>query len=150
MPRSRPPLSAPLRLLLLVLLLATACHPGEGFGPAIPTGMVPYSPSQNPLGNDTRDYYPIWWANMEACSLRHGELANIQWFYWPDALGPYIPDMDGPTVVGHYDRARNAIELVERGLTDQLLVEHEMLHALLPHAGHPAEFDRCGVRLGSK
>jgi hypothetical protein len=134
-----------MRRLALLLLLALGC---ESFGPAIPEALVPFRYQDNPLGNNTAEYYPQWWAAMEACSGLHRSIDHLEWLYWPAEAGRYIPTGE-EHVVGHYDRGRDAIWIVERGLTHQTWIEHEMLHALLPEPGHhQAAWDRCGVRLG--
>jgi hypothetical protein len=113
-------------------------------------GMVPFDYRANPLENNTAQYYPLWWDSMEACSHRRANLDAIQWWYWPTDSGWYLPNIE-EHIVGHYDRARNDIWVVERSLTEQSLVMHEMLHALLPEPGHSgAVWDQCGVRRGMR
>lgn len=129
---------------VLVWLAVIACEP---FGPPVPAALIPFDPATNPLGYPTRDAYHIWWAEMEACTGRRGHYRDVDWLYLPDANGRTLPGWGG--AVGRYDRARRSIWLVERWLTERAVVAHEMVHALLPEAGHPAEFDRCGMRLGS-
>lgn len=137
------------RPIVLALLLLVSCNTFDDFGPPIPIGLVPFRPADNPLGNNTAQYYPIWWADMERCSGRTGDLAKVEWLYWPTDSGLAIPGIDAPAgrlTVGYYDRPRNAIWIVERGLTLQRLISHEMLHALLPRNGHDQpEWERCGV-----
>lgn len=92
--------------------------------------------------------YPAWWAAMEACSHRTGELAALRWFTLADPHATWFWS-EGHPAGGTYWPETRAIVLVPVKITNETSVKHEMLHALLGVPGHPAAFDACGVREGA-
>jgi hypothetical protein len=88
--------------------------------------------------------YQDWWARTEACSGRQGRLADVAWFVVPDVTE--FPTPDGAEV-GRWTRGSNGTRIViaEAYLDDELVVRHEMLHALMDRGDHPAAYfaDRC-------
>jgi hypothetical protein len=85
--------------------------------------------------------YATWWAAVELCSGRRGDVARIQWHESPDgalgsqSMGQWRPDHE--------------VYLVHFVVTHQLrhTVQHEMLHDLL--SGDPDHLSplwaRCGL-----
>jgi len=88
--------------------------------------------------------YQAWWTRTEACSGITGTLDDIRWYVVPDATG--FPTSAGPEV-GRWSHGSNGVEIVLAGAYQdhEMVVRHEMLHALLGQSGHPTEFfvDRC-------
>jgi hypothetical protein len=118
--------------ILALAALALAC--AERLEPApLPADAVPFG---------APPVYARWWADVEACSGRQAPLARVRWFVVP-RVDAFIADgqRDSGLWIGRY----RYIVLAESGLSDGLLVRHEMLHDLLDRAGHPAEYftERC-------
>ncbi len=130
-----PPRSATLRA--LALLGTVAILSCEMLGPAapLPDGAVPY---------EAPPVYQTWWSRTEACAGLAGALQEVRWYTVPNSR--VFPTAAGPEV-GRWSRGGNGIEIVIAGayLDDEMVVRHEMLHALLDQSGHPAEYfvDRC-------
>lgn len=105
----------PRSVAVLVLLSACAFEPD---------GAVPLA---------TADRYREWWARTEACSGRTGDFDAIQWYVVRGR------DFACPTgrCVGRWE-PNHRIYLAEAWVQSELVVRHEMLHALLGRAGHPA------------
>ncbi len=109
-----------LAALSLVLLLAacsdlTAPQRGE-------YGAVPIP---------TTSQYRAWWSHLEACSGLSGDINAVR-FYSVDSLSNHD--------VGREYPATKQIYLVSIFVTDSLIVQHEMMHALLNVSGHPAQY----------
>ncbi len=88
--------------------------------------------------------YEGWWAQTEACSGRRGNLKDIRWFVVPGVAT--FMTREG-LKVGRWSRGGDGTEIVLAGdyVSDELVVRHEMLHALLDREDHPPEYftDRC-------
>ena len=88
--------------------------------------------------------YEVWWQRTEACSQLHGDVRRIEWFVVPNATQFDTPD--GPKV-GLWIHQTGGVRIVVAGSyqDNELVVRHEMLHALLDREGHPPEYfqDRC-------
>jgi hypothetical protein len=88
--------------------------------------------------------YQSWWAATEECSGRTGRMEGIEWYIVPDADAFDTPD--GPKV-GLWSHSSEGVRIIIAGnwADDELVVRHEMLHALLDQEGHPVEYftDRC-------
>lgn len=103
---------------LLCLLLLAGCA----------TAPVSDAPYQAPT-----EYYP-WWTEVVACAHVGGRFTELQWFTLDDAE-PYV----GYTVTPR-------IWIKEWAQNTRLVVEHEMLHALIGDGGHTdASWARCGL-----
>lgn len=87
-----------------------------------------------------------WWARTEACAGRTGRLAGINWYIVPGAA-QFLND--GAGQVGRWSRsgAESRIVLAGDFAGDELVVRHEMLHALLGRGDHPSHYfiARCGL-----
>lgn len=88
--------------------------------------------------------YGDWWARTEACSGRQGNLEDIAWFIVPGAAT--FMTTEGAKV-GRWSRGGAGTQIVVAGsyASNELVVRHEMLHALLDRQDHPPEYfaDRC-------
>ncbi|HEU4699413.1 MAG TPA: hypothetical protein VFS40_09540, partial [Gemmatimonadales bacterium] len=89
--------------------------------------------------------YREWWARTEACSGHRGNLDEVRFYA--------VDDVDGQIYLGNqralawWVRDGNRIYLPQGALLDEMLVRHEMLHALTQAAHHPTEsfVRRCHV-----
>lgn len=107
-----------MRILKVAICLSSLA--GCGFEPE---GAVPYDPP--PI-------YQQWWRETEACSGRRGSLQSIDWAYIPG----YAFSCPSGRCVGRWEPS-SRIYVAEAYRRDELVVRHEMLHALLGRAGHP-------------
>ena len=80
-----------------------------------------------------------WWQATEACSGQAGRIEMIQWYVVPGARTIQTPD--GPKV-GWWSHSAAGVRIVLAGnyADNELVVRHEMLHALLDRAGHPPQY----------
>jgi hypothetical protein len=130
-----PKLSIPSCCLGLLATLA-AC---EMLAPpdALPAGAQAMAPPTE---------YQDWWVRTESCSGKAGSFSRIQWYVVPGAetfqteLGPKV---------GLWIHSSAGVQIVVAGdyLENELVVRHEMLHALLDREGHPVKYfqDLCGL-----
>ena len=88
--------------------------------------------------------FRTWWARTEECSGRAGDLSRVDWFVVPGAHT--VETSDGPKV-GVWSHSSAGVRIVLAGdyVGSELVVRHEMLHALLDREGHPREYfeERC-------
>jgi hypothetical protein len=111
------PLARRCRPLWLVLLFAlTAC----GFEPSGEESM------------SAPTVYREWWAKTEACSGRTGDFDRIRWFEIPG----HSFDCPSGRCVGRW-QTDGRIFVAGDWLQHEMVVRHEMLHALIGHTGHP-------------
>ena len=110
-----------------LLLGACLAHPFEPAG-ARPTGAPPA-------------LYAVWWQRMEQCARLTAPLDRVEWYEVP---GNQFATPDGPRW-GWWEPP-HTIYIAATHLTDERLVEHEMLHDLLQTGAHPAVFATCAVR----
>ncbi len=83
----------------------------------------------------TLELYNEWWRKTEACSGRTGDMSQVT-FYAVDAPSGAI-GLHGAVAHGWWVRQGNRIYLPANGLSEEWLVRHEMLHALLRRGSHP-------------
>jgi hypothetical protein len=92
------------------------------------------------------DQYAAWWAKTEACSGLSGDYSQIEWYVVPDAL---TFETATGAKVGLWSHSSAGIRIVIAGAyaSNELVVRHEMLHALLDREGHPPQYfhDRCAL-----
>jgi hypothetical protein len=90
------------------------------------------------------DEYRTWWSETEACAGRSGDIDQIAWYLVPDAE---TFDSKSGLKVGLWTHSGEGVRIVIAGnyADNELVVRHEMLHALLDREGHPAEYfeTRC-------
>ena len=123
------------QILALAVALAVAIACAERLEPApLPPDAVPFGPPP---------VYAQWWADVEACAGRQAPAGRVRWFVVP-RVESFVADgrRDNGLWIDHY----RYIVLAESGLSDSLLVRHEMLHDLTGRVDHPAEYfvERCG------
>jgi hypothetical protein len=130
-----PKIPMPMYCLALLGTLA-AC---EALGPAEPlpaTAQLLAAPEQ----------YRAWWAKTEACSGRTGDFTQVSWYVIPNAT-TFSTDVGDK--VGLWSHSSAGVRIIIAGIysDNELVVRHEMLHALLDREGHPKEYfqDRCGL-----
>lgn len=138
-PSARPTVRPTVTLLVLALL---AC--GNPFSP--PPGTVAFTPPA---------IYRSWWADMETCAARTGDMRRVAWYAAPDVNIPYYDvHATGVWAAPHtiYLAAQVVdttwqIVVAEGTATDyrRHIVQHEMLHDLLQTGRHPPIFAQCGL-----
>ena len=125
MSRSR---SAPHALLVAGCTAALA-----GCSSFTPTNDKPYTPPAE---------YRKWFDETQACSGLTGNFDRIKWFVVDGT------EFDCPSgkCVGRWNSDHD-IFIASSWVDNELVVRHEMLHALLDREGHPLEYfrDRCGL-----
>jgi len=128
-----------------VFLLMTALLADES-APLLPPGAVRMSPPEE---------YRKWFARTEVCAERLGHFENIEWYVVPgekfDAEGPRL-GMWAQAEWRLWRVRREVIVLAGAARTTEWMVRHEMLHSILGHTGHPAEYfvDRCHLTWGNQ
>ncbi|HXI19732.1 MAG TPA: hypothetical protein VNH46_01525 [Gemmatimonadales bacterium] len=94
--------------------------------------------------------YLDWWTKTETCSGLAGHFDRIEWYVVP---GAQSFETDLGLKVGLWIHSSDGVRIVIAGdyVGSELVVRHEMLHALLDREGHPAEYfqDRCQLTWGS-
>jgi hypothetical protein len=83
--------------------------------------------------------YQAWWAATEVCSGRSGDIEDIEWYIVPDAA---TFETKNGEKVGLWSHSSEGVRIVIAGnfADSELVVRHEMLHALLDREGHPSEY----------
>jgi hypothetical protein len=103
--------------------------------PALPDGAVSF---------EAPTAYVTWWDRTSECSGISGDMARVEWYVVPDAAT--FPTEQGDKV-GIRVRTGDRIQIVLAGQYQlhEMVVRHEMLHALLREPGHPDEYftERC-------
>ena len=134
--RLMPKISMPMYCLALLGTLA-ACE--AALGPAEPlpeSAQLLTAPEQ----------YREWWTKTEACSGRIGDFSQVRWYVIPDA---HTFQTDAGEKVGLWSHSSSGVRIIIAGnyASNELVVRHEMLHALLDREGHPTEYfqNRCGL-----
>ncbi len=88
--------------------------------------------------------YQTWWQKTEGCSDLAGDMGRIEWYVVPDVT---TFETDQGPKVGIRVKAGDRITIVLAGAYQQheMVVRHEMLHAILDRPGHPPEYfeQRC-------
>ncbi len=88
--------------------------------------------------------YRAWWDATEACSGRSGDFDSIEWYVVPGVASFETPE--GPKVgLWSHSSAGMRVVIADSYAENELVVRHEMLHALLDRGGHPDEYftTRC-------
>jgi hypothetical protein len=131
MPKS----ALPLYCLGLLSTLA-ACEMLAPPSPLPPTAQVMTPPAE----------YRAWWSETEACSDLKGAFEEITWYVVPDSMSFTT---ESGEKVGLWSESSAGTRIIIAGAfaSHELVVRHEMLHALLNREGHPAEYfqNRCGL-----
>lgn len=116
---------------LLIPLLGCTTEPSS----ALPEGAQEFAPPAT---------YQAWWASTEGCAEIRGNVNRIKWYVVP---GVSTFPTEGGEKVGIRIKTGSDVRIVIAGnyVEHEMVVRHEMLHALLNKPGHPAEYfqDRC-------
>jgi len=130
-----PKIPMPMYCLALLATLA-AC---EALGPA-----DPLPPSAQLIA--APEQYREWWSKTEACSGMSGDFTRVEWYVVPNAQ---TFQTSAGTKVGLWSHSSAGVRIILAGsyAENELVVRHEMLHALLDREGHPKEYfqDRCAL-----
>ena len=113
----------------LVSLSAACALPGAG--------AAPIAPVERAWAVPTLELYQEWWTKTEACSGRTGDMAQVT-FYAVDSPSGAI-ELGREKGHGWWVRKGNRIYLPANALSEEWLVRHEMLHALLQTGSHPSD-----------
>jgi len=128
------------RVPLMVLLsglsgLGSACATLAPSESLLPPGAVQISPPA---------VYQEWAQRTRSCSGLDGNLSTVQFYVVP---GVQTFSTDDGAKVGLWSREGKANRIVIAGNYEnhEMVVRHEMLHALLQREGHPADYfvTRC-------
>lgn len=110
--------------------------------PAGPTDALPLPAGAVPLAAPAQ--YKEWWSRTERCAGMSGDFAAVQWYVVP---GAETFTVSGQPRVGLRIQEGGTIRVILAGQwsADEMVVRHEMLHAILRREGHPQEYfvDRC-------
>lgn len=102
---------------------------------ALPDGAEAFTPPAE---------YQAWWASTEGCSAINGNFSRIKWYVVP---GVSTFATEEGEKVGIRIKSGDDVSIVVAGnyVEHEMVVRHEMLHALLNKPGHPPEYfqDRC-------
>jgi hypothetical protein len=124
-------------LLLALAVSACALEPND----ALPAGAVAMSPSPD---------FAVWWSRTEQCSGIDGNFGGVQWYVVPGART--FQSQIGE-VVGLWTEAGGVTRITIAGdwSDNELVVRHEMLHALLNREGHPPLYfvQKCALTWAS-
>jgi hypothetical protein len=115
--------------------LASSCAtlaPREGM---LPAGAVEIAPPA---------VYREWSLRTQTCSGLTGNFSAVKWYVVPGV--ETFPTADGPKV-GLWTSSGRSDRIIIAGAYegDEMVVSHELLHHLIRHAGHPADYfvTRC-------
>lgn len=118
----------------ILLLGLMAC---QGLGPAAPLPADARAMSMPPQ-------YREWWSRTEHCSGETGALGRIEWFLVP-GVSTFMAEGRERVALWTHSSAGMRIVIAGAYAADELIVRHEMLHALLDQENHPAMYfvTRC-------
>ena len=112
------------------------------------TDPSPLPPGATPM--TVHPEYATWWQSTESCSGLKGNFASVEWF---EVAGTSTFQSEAGPVVGLWTKSsgQNRITIAGDYVDNELVVRHEMLHALLSKEGHPVEYfvTRCGLTWAS-
>jgi hypothetical protein len=100
-------------------------------------GAAPLAPVERAWAVPTLELYQEWWTKTEACSGRTGDMSQVA-FYAVDSPSGAIA-LGQEKGHGWWIRDGNRIYLPANALSEEWLVRHEMLHALLQTGAHPTD-----------
>lgn len=130
-----PKVPMPMYCLALLVTLA-ACEAALGPAELPPAAQLVAPP----------EAYREWWSRTEACAGRSGDFERVQWYVVP---GVQTFATDAGEKVGLWTHSSEGVRIIIAGdyAGNELVVRHEMLHALLDREGHPREYfqQRCGL-----
>ncbi|MCU0620085.1 MAG: hypothetical protein MUC69_01125 [Gemmatimonadales bacterium] len=90
--------------------------------------------------------YADWWSRTEACSLLEGDMQRVEWYVVPD-VATFATDQGEKVGIRVQTGDRIRIVLAGHYQMHEMVVRHEMLHALLKEPGHPRDYfvNRCAL-----
>jgi hypothetical protein len=141
-PRSFPPRPCVRAFAACLPTLASALLGGCAVHAA---AAAPLAPEQRSWSVAAAPVYRDWWRRTEECAGRRGSLDRVTFYAVEDVeCQIYLGDQ---RALAWWVRDGNRIYLPKGGLLDEMLVRHEMLHALTQEAHHPSEqfVRRCHV-----
>ncbi len=130
------------RLFAAVLLLV-----GTGACAAPRAAGAPLAPLGRSWAVPTLGLYQEWWDKTVACSGKAGKMTDVS-FYAVDAPAGAI-ELAGEMAHAWWVREGNRIYLPASALSEDWLVRHEMLHALLQRGSHPPSIFVQGCHVAS-
>jgi hypothetical protein len=98
---------------------------------------APLAPMGRSWAVPTLGLYQEWWDRTVACSGYQGKMTDVS-FYAVDAPSGAI-ELAGEMAHAWWVREGNRIYLPATALSEEWLVRHEMLHALMQRGTHPAD-----------
>ena len=120
---------------MVVASLASGCAALSPSESLMPAGAVPVPMTAQ---------YQSWFRSTEACSGIRGTVENLQFYVVPGVETFATPDGQK---VGEWisEGGNHRIVLAGNYQDHEMVVRHELLHALLRQAGHPDEYfvNRC-------
>lgn len=120
-----------------LLTLVSSCvtlHPGE---PPLPIGAVLLA---------TPAVYREWHLKTESCSGLSGHFSAVEWYVVPGVSS--FATAKGPQAgMWALQGGTHRIIVAGKYLDHEMVIRHEILHALLARAGHPPEYfvTRCNL-----
>lgn len=123
--------------LLVGFLALSACSGTEPSEPLLPAGAVQITaPAQ----------YREWWGKTQACSSLTGAYEQIRWYVVPN-VQTFKSEFGETVALWRKLNNENIIVISGNYRADEMVVRHEMLHALLERDGHPAQYfvTDCGL-----
>jgi hypothetical protein len=115
--------------------LVGSCNTLAPHEPALPVGAVSLA---------TPAVFQEWYLRTQSCSGLSADFSTVQFYVVPGVNT--FPTEAGPKV-GLWEREGHTNRIVIAGnyLGHEMVVRHEMLHALLQREGHPSDYfvDRC-------
>jgi len=115
--------------------LVSACSSLAPHESSLPAGAVPVT---------ALAVYRDWARRTQSCSGLSADLSTVEWYVVP---GVETFSTEAGYKVGMWIResGQNRIVIAGNYQAHEMVVRHEMLHALLGHDGHPTQYfvDRC-------
>lgn len=123
-----------LRYFPLMLLALGGCEDA-----AAPEPLPPHAVALEPAPAA----YETWWAEIESCSGRTRPMSAVAWYYVPFG---YPLTIHGEDQVAVWLAQPDRIVILQSVIDLDVIVRHEMLHAILQRGDHPPLYfeTRCG------
>jgi hypothetical protein len=126
---------------VVLLAVITACETPLGPLEPLPSSALRFDPPEQ---------YLSWWRLTEACSGRTHQPEGIKWYVVPMATS--FATSSG-SLTAQWSRGSDGARIVISGAyqSSEMVVRHEMLHALLDRGDHPSQYfiDRCHLTWSS-
>lgn len=118
------------RVGFVALVALSACSGTEPSAPLLPDGAVEMTAPA---------LYQQWWGKTEGCSQLAGQYHNVRWYVVPNAR-TFQSEFGETVALWRKMNGGNIIILSGQYQNDEMVVRHEMLHALLEKDGHPPQY----------